>query len=532
MKSLMSDGSRRGPFKNSIVAGIILALVGSVLGLLGSAAPAGATGSTGDDCTYEWVRSIAQSHPEYKYKKTIPAVAGVKEYKYKKEVKTYKTQHWAKYQKHVKGRVEKHVSGSWRDTGTDFDWTKWEGDFWNTTGSFKVRDWADTASPDVIEEGGHGSVSDTYVQNGYTYRLQSERYSYRVIDRQTREVQTGSTWEYSDWTTEVRGAPWIKVEERWKTEPVPAYDVYYVTGGGSTTTNTDANWTRDTPGSPWVKFDQRTVQDQPINQGPVRSANEPDRGQYPNVPWTKVPGSGICVVDVPTVPVIDECGPGNAVYGVVPDGPWTVVRNNDGSLIITANQGTTFPGGSTSVTKPTPTDSNTPCPDTVVQPPTIPVVDECGPGNAAYGPVPVGPWTSVTNPDGSVTVTANSGNTFPNGPSVTYPVPADSNVPCPTDEPKPKKVKGKAKMVDKCGTAGDLFAVMKHKGVVYTADGQRIREGVWLKTGGDRKVVVKAKAASKKFKLVGKSKKWVFRFDNRPCGNPDEPPDTGARMVA
>ena len=179
------------------------------------------------------------------------------------------------------------------------------------------------------------------------------------------------------------------------------------------------------------------------------------------------------------------------------------------------------------------------CNVTTVQPPTIPVVDPCGPNNATYGPVPVGPWTAVTNPNGSVTVTANPGNTFPSGSSVTYPVPVDSNVPCPTPpvpptptpEPEPKQVKAEAKMVDKCGTIGDMFAVMKGKGVVYTADGQRIREGVWLKTGGDRRVVVKAKAASKKFKLVGKSK-WVFRFDNHPCGNPDEPPNTGARTVA
>lgn len=191
------------------------------------------------------------SHQEYKYKKTIPAVQGVKEYLYKKPVATYKTQHWARYQKHVMGRVEKLSNGTWIDTGADFGWTRWEGSFWNTSGTFRVRDWADVASPDVIEEGGHGSVSDEYTQNGYTYRWKAERYSYRVIERQTRQVQTGTTYEYTDWTTDVLGAPWIQIDERWKTEPQPAYDVYY----------NDGNWTRDVLGSPWVMYEERKVVD-------------------------------------------------------------------------------------------------------------------------------------------------------------------------------------------------------------------------------------------------------------------------------
>ena len=198
------------------------------------------------------------SHQEYKYKKTVPAVEGVKEYRYRKAI--MKTQYWAKYQKHVAGRVEKWNGSSWYDTGSDFGWTKWEGDFWNTTGSFQTRDWADAASPDVIEEGGHGGVSDSFTNNGYTYRHQAERYSYRVIERLTRQVSTG-TYEYSAWTTQVWGAPWEKVEERWQTEPKPAYDVYYNNGG----------WTRDVLGSPWVRIAERKVVDSaavPASFGP------------------------------------------------------------------------------------------------------------------------------------------------------------------------------------------------------------------------------------------------------------------------
>ena len=344
-----------------------------VSGLAVSAVPS--TAATAGTETCEWVRSIPQSHQEFKYKQTIPAVAGVKEYLYKKEVKTYKTLHWAKYQKHVKGRIEKKRDGYWLDTGSDFDWTRWEGDFWNTTGSFKVRDWADTPSPDVIEEGGHSAVSDVYTQNGYYYRWAAERYSYRVIDRDTREVLVSSTWVSSGWTTDILGSPWIKVDERWKIEPVPAYDVFYVTGGTSTTTNTDANWTTDMPGSAWTQFDQRIVQDQPINQGPVRSAEAPPLnydGVNSDVPWTKVDGSCISTVAVPTVPVLDECGPGNAVFGTVPPGPWSVVNNTDGSITINANAGINFLGGVTSVTQPAPVDSNEACPVPPVVPPVPP----------------------------------------------------------------------------------------------------------------------------------------------------------------
>ncbi len=141
----------------------------------------------------------------------------------------------------------------------------------------------------------------------------------------------------------------------------------------------------------------------------------------------------VTTVNPPTVPVIDDCGPGNARFGTVPSGPWTSVLNPDGSLTITANSGYTFPNGQKSITKPKPTDSNAPCPVAV---PTVPVIDDCGPGNAHYGTVPSGPWTSVLNPDGSLTITANSGYTFPNGQkSITKPKPTDSNVPCPVVTP-------------------------------------------------------------------------------------------------
>ena len=42
-------------------------------------------------------------------------------------------------------------------------------------------------------------------------------------------------------------------------------------------------------------------------------------------------------------------------------------------------------------------------------------------------------------------------------------------------------VKAGARTIDKCGRQGDLFKVAKSSGVVYTAKGKVLRQGVWLK---------------------------------------------------
>lgn len=255
----------------------------------------------------------------------------------------------------------------------------------------------------------------------------------------------------------------------------------------------------------------------------------------------------VTTVVAPTVPVIDDCGPGNARFGTVPSGPWTSVLNQNGSLTITANRGYKFTNGQTSVTYPKPTDSNTPCP---VAAPTVPVVDECGPGNAHYGTVPSGQWSSVLNPDGSLTITANPGYSFPNGQqSVTLPTPTDSNVPCPVVTPpvvtppvvippvvvSPPEVlpaqllvvRAKAKQIDKCGRRSDLFKVSKRSGVVYKSHGKVLRQGVWLKAK-TRKVTVRATAVDATYRLKG-TQVWKMTFTRKACAQaPQVSPDTGA----
>lgn len=188
------------------------------------------------------------------------------------------------------------------------------------------------------------------------------------------------------------------------------------------------------------------------------------------------------------------------------------------------------------------------CATKTVQPPSVPVVDDCGPGNAHYGQVPAGPWTSTTNPDGSLTVTTTAGYQFPNGQtSVTLPAPTDSNQPCPTPpvvtppvvtppvvtppEVLPAQVRvvsAAVRKIDKCGRTSDLFKVVKRNGIVYKARGKVVRQGAWIKAG-KRTVVVRAVAADASFQLRGKQV-WKLRFSNKACAQaPQVAPNTGAR---
>ena len=157
----------------------------------------------------------------------------------------------------------------------------------------------------------------------------------------------------------------------------------------------------------------------------------------------------------PTVDVIDECGPGNAMYGDVPAGPYTVTRNADGSITLTADEGWTFPGGAKTYEYPVPTEENTEaCPATIT-PPDVEVIDECGPDNAVYGEVPENPGYTVTrNDDGSITLTAVGNTRFPGGVTTyTYPVPTEENTEaCPATITPPD-----VDVVDACGPGNAAY---------------------------------------------------------------------------
>lgn len=87
-------------------------------------------------------------------------------------------------------------------------------------------------------------------------------------------------------------------------------------------------------------------------------------------------------ITIPQVDIVDECGLDNAVYGEVPAGNYSVVRNSNGSITLTANAGYLFEGGVDTITLPAPEDNGILC---TVDIPTAPnPADPCGLDNAYW----------------------------------------------------------------------------------------------------------------------------------------------------
>ncbi|GEM_PF-1963395 len=270
-----------------------------------------------------------------------------------------------------------------------------------------------------------------------------------------------------------------------------------------------SDWSTTNPGPETDTRDveTRSVQDEPLYQR-ERSAEEPPRGNYPDIPWTKIPGTDEGCYECPEgTEWVDEDGDGEVDEGEceVPEEPTPASGNLDvdckrivtGVMNARSDRDTVF------------------------------YVNTWSPGIS-------NPRKAAT----SVRYVVEAGDSEPlrfrshTGTRVTLKSGGERLDRVVVPKPCFTKVRGAVRSVDKCRTSGDLYGVRSERGVVYFADGQRIRrEGVWLKTHGDRKVVVKAKPASKKFKVVGKDK-WVLHFDNRPCGGPGVPPPTGERQLA
>lgn len=192
------------------------------------------------------------------------------------------------------------------------------------------------------------------------------------------------------------------------------------------------------------------------------------------------------------------------------------------------------------------------CATKTVQPPTVPVTDACGPGNATYGEVPAGPWTVVRNADGSVVITTTPGNVFSNGQTtITLPVPVDSNqacattptpTPAPTPTPTPTPtvtpttpiqvesaiaVRANVKKIDKCGRAGDVYKPIWRPGVQYSVNGTKVPAGKWLHADS-RVVKITATSVKSGVSLLGK-RSWTITYRTARCGQaPNQTPHTGA----
>lgn len=324
-----------GSFTRVAIAGVILALVTGLAAVFGLGGPAqGATSSTTTDppaCgSYKWDRTYVPTYVANRFKQPMPATPGVKQYKFEKTVKDFKIKY--QYQKETRTKV-KHGNAPWEPYG---NWSWW---------SPPSYQWSYN-NVDVLEgPAQHGS--GTYSHNGHTDQWYRE-YRY-VKNGNTESVQTGSHQEYyvpggassltntdANWTTDTPGSPWVKIAgvERYKpgSEPQPAYNLYYVQGGTPSRNEADASWVRQGqgPGSPWQVFgDPKTFNDTPVYETYGYSVNEPPRGAYPNVPWNKIPGTQVDCPN-PVDPAVEQ----TICVNGVPSTPTVTPATSDGSYTL------------------------------------------------------------------------------------------------------------------------------------------------------------------------------------------------------
>ena len=125
----------------------------------------------------------------------------------------------------------RHGAGDWSNFGP---WTLWS--------PLSHVSWKTFDKPSIGEPAFHadGSNDGTDWYRQWQVRNTGE----------TRQVENGGHWEYQ-WFTEDPGKGWTKTNEcRWKVEPVAEQTVWFPSEDG---------WTTEVKGEPWIKTDERTV---------------------------------------------------------------------------------------------------------------------------------------------------------------------------------------------------------------------------------------------------------------------------------
>jgi len=214
----------------------------------------------------------AVTHEEYKYKKTVPAVAEVShnEYRYERTVDVFKTKY--QYKKQVRGEIwqQDNGKGKWHKTGQRFDW-KWYSPA-STQWSFEDKA--------VLQSGPHSAVVSEYMKGNHRWQERSTEYQY-VKSGVTEQVKTGTTKETSDWReTAPAGSGWKVIDTR-KVVDSPAIPESVEYSG----------WVKVALGAPWVLIDTKTVVDREAYTEPDTYTDwtdwillEKDLPKPPNVP--------------------------------------------------------------------------------------------------------------------------------------------------------------------------------------------------------------------------------------------------------
>ena len=249
-------------FTAAILAACLVAL-GGVIALASS--PAVATSNGGDaGCTWQWTRSVPQSHTEYHFAKFTRT----------------KTREW------VPGTPA--IPGTPAVYGPDLWWN------WSPNDTQGPQDYVPAFPSDDrgTWQGPHengGPMQDTYgtFQTGGGNSPFFHREHGALITPATDGTPAvpGHWSDWSDWGPWTKWSPETHTSWQTSTDPlgVPEFHAQGLT------------WYRE-----WqARFDgqTRTVQDAPLSQGPIRSASEPDRGAYPDVAWVKDGESIECPAD-------------------------------------------------------------------------------------------------------------------------------------------------------------------------------------------------------------------------------------------
>lgn len=269
------------------VAGATALVLGAGLAV-GTAAAANAI-DTSSPCIVDVIHHEAVtelSHQEYQYEKEIPGEEETffTEWRFRTRTVTYGTvEHKYIYSTWyfvdggtttINGHV---VSGHWVNSGPLA---------WHAIADSVINAvWGSGGVPDNLVGGDEDNPKGNVPLTSYGAPGGSGSPAYYATE--VSEPTGFTAWgPWSAWgTTDPSPASDTKQIESRQTsnnDGTPASTVYYLTGGTSSTTLTDANWTTETPGGAWVKIDERKV----IDRAAKDAYDENVYGDCPTDPCT------------------------------------------------------------------------------------------------------------------------------------------------------------------------------------------------------------------------------------------------------
>lgn len=231
------------------------ALVGGVLSVtsaLVDSTPASATDNHDTEC-------VVDTYQEYKYSKVIPGNEETKhtEWRFRTRTVTYgEIEH-----KYIKSTYDFVDGGTTRVNGQTVSghWVGGNANAWRPIPDSIINAvWGSGGIPNQYIGGSETNPKGSV--NLSTYGGPNVNVSYYAAKESEPTGYTG--WgPWSGWSTTNPGTETdtmqVQSTQVGDGNATPDRTVFYLSGGGQSDTNTDANWTRETPGGSWTQIDQR-----------------------------------------------------------------------------------------------------------------------------------------------------------------------------------------------------------------------------------------------------------------------------------